>query len=99
MQTQSETLMLRVPSPPALRATVSRVAKLLLLVAANAAVVAAAAAFLYLSSPVQHSPRGVSGELSSIRSDAGSTSELNTTLIPSAEGARTRPSRYCRIRR
>ncbi len=90
MQTRTEVLMLRAPSPLALRTKITRVAKLLLLVAANAGVVAAAAAFLYLSSPVQHLPRGVSGELSSIRSDAGSPSELKLAARGAHSGTEVR---------
>ena len=57
MQTRTEALMLRAPSPSSRRANVTRAAKLLFLVAANVGVVVVAAGFLYLSLPAQQSPR------------------------------------------
>jgi uncharacterized protein len=87
MHTRTEALMFRVPSPPSLRGTVTRVAKLLFLFAANVAVVAAAAGFLYLSSPVQSSLRSASGEVSSRPPEARTDSDSKLARRGTRSGA------------
>ena len=83
MQTRTEALMLRVPSPSSRRANVTRAAKLLFLVAANVGVVIVAAGFLYLSLPAQQSPRpetGTNSELKLAARGAHSGAEVRAGL-------------------